>query len=116
MIPDISNLQVHELEELQMDIENQISKLKRAERLNKKHTKAEIVAMFAYFGYVVPKGATIWKVRDLERGGAYGMEVGGYEHSCHVDTTDFKVLLVVDDKDYGVHSYSDLWLTDKIVI
>lgn len=116
MIPDISKLKLHELEELQIELEGQIHKLQREAKLAKKHTKEEIIAMFSHFGYTVPKGAKIWRIRDLEHEGAYGMEVGGFEHSCHIETTDFKVLLVVDDTYHDVESYSDIWLSDPIVI
>ena len=113
---DIKNLKLHELEELKSDIEDQIFTLQRKEKLDKKHTKEEILAMFYHYGYGVPKGAVIWKITDLEHGGAYGMEVGAFSHSCHIDSTDFKVLLVVDGLFHDVESYSDMWLKDPIVV
>lgn len=113
---DVKAMALHELEELQMDIEAQIHHLKREEKLSKKHTKEEILAMFYKWGYIVPKGAKIWRLRDLDHEGAYGMEVGGYEHSCHVDSTDFKVLLVVDGDFHGVESYGDMWLGELLVV
>jgi len=113
---DIKNLKLHELEELQEDVEDQINKLKRAAKLAKKHTKEEILAMFSHWGYIVPKGAKIWRLHDSKHEGAYGMEVGGYEHSCHIESTDFLVLLVVDGDYHGVESYGDLWLGELTVV
>ena len=112
---DIRKLSLTELEKLKIDVEDRIDSLQRSERLEKKHTKEEIIAMFSCYGYDVPKGTKIWKLTDLEHEGGYGMEVGSYVHSCHIETTNFKVLLVVDDDFHGVESYSDLWLTDCII-
>ena len=39
-----------------------------------------------------------------------GMEVGRYEHSCHVDTTEIIVLLFINNDGDAVHEFSDLWL------
>lgn len=113
---DIKTLSLTELEELEMDVQQRIRELKHQEKLAKKHTKEEIIAMFSYYGYIVPKGAKIWRLHDSEHEGAYGMEVGGYEHSCHVDSTDFKVLLVVDGMFHGVKSYGDLWLGELTIV
>jgi hypothetical protein len=113
---DLKAMALHELEELQMDVEAQIHAVERAEKLAKKHTREEILGMFYHWGYIVPKGAKIWRLRDLEHQGAYGMEVGGFEHSCHVDSTDFKVLLVVDGDFHDVVSYSDMWFGELLVV
>lgn len=120
MTPDtyLTNLQIHELEELQSDIEDRISELKHQKWKETKHTKEEIVKMFTDFGYTVPPGAKIWRVhpRGDKKDGGYGMEVGRYEHSCHIDTTDFIVLLVVSGTDCYVERFSDLWLSDPITV
>lgn len=120
MTPDIylSKLQIHELEELQSDIEDRIFELQDKEWKKTKHTKEQIVKMFTSFGYTVPPGAKIWRVRPKgdKKAGGYGMEVGKYEHSCHIDTTDFIVLLVVSGTEHYVDSYSNLWLSDPITV
>ena len=118
MTPDISKLQLHELEELQSDIEDLIRKRKYEEWKAKIHTKEEIVNMFTHFGYEVPVGAKIWRVapRGDKQEGGYGMEVGGYVHSCHIDTTNFKVLLVVSGNDHYFESLGDPWLTQPIIV
>ena len=113
---NLDGMALHELEELQMDVEEKIRRLQRKAKLEKKHTKQEILSMFSRFGYIVPNGAKIWRLNDLKHEGAYGMEVGGYEHSCHIDSTDFKVLLVVDGDFHEVESYSDMWLSDLLVV
>lgn len=113
---EISQLSIEQLKELKSRVESQIVENKRLAKVKKKHTKEEIIYMFSDFGYEVPKGAKIWKIADDNHAGAYGMEVGGYTHSCHIDTTDFKVLLVVDGGYHGVESYADMWLEDCIVI
>jgi len=117
---DISNLKLHELEELEMEVEDLIRKRKYEKWKSKTHTKAEIIAMFTGFGYEVPKGVTIWRVhpRGDKKEGGYGMEVGKVEHSCHIDSSTFLVLLVIDanrvDKD--VEMFSDNWLSDPFTV
>ena len=115
---DLSKLQLHELEELEMDVEEQIRKVKYQLWKAKTHTKEEIVAMFTGFGYEVPKGVTIWRVhpRGDKKEGGYGMEVGKLEHSCHIDSSTFLVLLVVSGRDHYVESFSDHWLSNPITV
>lgn len=118
MTLDISKLQLHELEGLQSCIKTQIYKLEYQAWKAKKHTKEEIVAMFTRFGYTVPKGVKIWRVYPSgeKKQGGYGMEVGKYEHSCHIDTTDLIVLLFVGGNDHYVESFSEAWLSDSIIV
>jgi len=80
-------------------------------------TRSEIIKDFNHFGFQVPDKVNFWKIRGplSHKGfGAYGMEVGRYVHSCHVDTTDLIVLLVVDGNDNFVESYSDMWLDGPV--
>lgn len=113
---EVNDMSVVELNDLKISVEDRIRQLQRKEKFAKKHTREEIIGMFCYWGYLVPKGAKIWRLHDTEHEGGYGMEVGGYEHSCHVDSTDFKVLLVVDGMFHGVKSYGDLWISDCLVV
>lgn len=115
---DLSKLKPHELEELQFAIERQLFNNKYDEWKNTKHTKEQIIAMFNRFGYTVPKGAVIWRVhpRGERQLGGYGMEVGSYDHSCYIDSSTYKVLLVVAGTDHYVESFSDLWLSDPITV
>jgi hypothetical protein len=118
---DIANLKLHELEELQIEVEDLIRKRKYEAWKAKKLTTEEKVALFSHFGITVPKGSVIWRISprsDKLPEGGYGLEVGGYEHSCHIETTDFKVLYVVaSDRSYhDVESYSDMWLSEKTIV
>jgi hypothetical protein len=115
---DLSKFQLHELEELLMDVEEKIRDVKYKAWKEKRHTKEEIVAMFSRFGYDVPKGAKIWRVhpRGDKREGGYGMEVGSYDHSCHIDSSTYLVLLVVSGNEHYVESFSDMWLSEPITV
>lgn len=44
-------------------------------------------------GIIVPINSEFYRV---VKDGRIGMKVGAYTHSCHVDTSDFVVLLFVD--------------------
>ncbi len=115
----LKDLKLHELEELQLDIDDRIRVLKREEWEAKKHTKEEVIAMFTGFGIEVPKGVKIWRIRPRgDSDGGYGMEVGKYIHSCHIETTDFIVLYVISSngKDHDVESFSDHWLSDPFTV
>jgi hypothetical protein len=115
MSTTISKRSIAELEELIEDIQDEIIKLKIEEKRNTKKTREQVIREFDNFGYVVPPDAKFWKVHGADMGpGAYGMEVGSYTHSCHIDTTDLKVLLVVDGTEHYVDSFADLWLSDPV--
>ncbi len=102
---DIDQLSIDRLEELDRIVTNRIFQLKNV------LPRKEIIEHFNNYGYIVPKNAKFWKVVAPVKGyGGYGMEVGQYEHSCHVDSIDFKVLLVVNGNEQFTDSYSDLWL------
>jgi len=121
MQPDLTKLQLHELEELQTDVEDLIRKRKYEAWKAKKLTTEQKVALFTGFGITVPKGSIIWRVSprpDKLPEGGYGLVVGGYEHSCHIDTTDFIVLYVVaaNGVDHDVISCSDMWLSEKTIV
>ena len=118
---ELANLKLHELEELQSEVEDLIRKRKHEEWKSKKLTTEQKVALFTHFGISVPKGSVIWRVSpqaDKLPNGGYGLVVGGYEHSCHIDTTDFIVLYVVDANgiDHDVISCSDMWLSEKTIV
>jgi len=107
---------IEELEEIKHEIEAQISKKQWEERRKVKKTREQLLKEFYRFGYIVPPGSKFWKIGGpVKSAGAYGMEVGAYVHSCHVDTTDLKVLLVVDGNEHFVESYSDFWLSDPVI-
>lgn len=98
-------------------VEELIEKKRLDKKANeRKPTKEEILRDFTGFGYEIPKGAEFYKVSEhaSKRGhSCYGMKVGQYTHSCHIDTTDLTVLLLVDGTEHWVDSFADLWI-DKI--
>lgn len=114
---NITKLKLHELEELQIEVEVQINNVKYEEWKSKKYTKEEIIAMFHKFGFQVPNGVKIWRVHPYgNRTGGYGMEVGSYDHSCNVDSSTYIVLLVVSEDTYYIEGFSDMWISNPITI
>lgn len=78
-----------------------------------------LVKKYRDFGYVVQPGSKFWKFRSpypCEEG--YGLQVGNYEHSCHVDSTEYIVLLIIgDDGKHYVESFAaDTWISNCIVV
>lgn len=114
-INGLTELQSTELE-LKVDrlIQERKSKI-RADAANKTMSDEEILRNFTSHGFIVPKNSTIWKI-DYKDGqeydGYYGLEVGRITHSCHIDTTDFIILMIMDKNGNAKFDYySDLWLT-----
>ncbi len=65
------------------------------------------------YGFTIQKDAKFWEVHSVgPHNGMVGMEVGRYEHSCHVDTTEIVVLLFVDLGGDTVQSFSEFWLRE----
>lgn len=83
----------------------------REEKRNRKLIREQIIKEFHHFGYQIPDEGKFWKVNAPGRGfGGYGLEIGRYEHSCHIEDSEFIVLLVVNGSEHFTESYSDLWL------
>jgi hypothetical protein len=94
--------------------EDFVEEIKKDKKANERiPTQKEITDSFERFGFEVPKGAEFYKISEFatKRGHAcYGMKVGAYVHSCHIDTTDFIVLLIVDGLDNWTDSFGvDTW-------
>lgn len=85
-----------------------------------KLTKEQLLYLYNRRGYYPKMGDKFWKITALKQGrGMYGWEVGKYEHSCSIDTTDMLVLLVVEPGAEGqtyVVDVCDLWLDGPIVV
>lgn len=112
---NISKRSIEDLRVLRDELDEEISNLERDAKLKVRKTREELISEFGYFGYIVPPTAKFWKIHGPNKSvGAYGMEVGEYTHSCHVDTTELKVLLVVDGNEHYVESFADLWLSDPV--
>lgn len=112
---EIKKLKLYELEELKSDIENEIIKKENEEKTNKILPKEEILKLFYHFGYEIPPRTKFYKIYAPGKSmGAYGMKVGEFVHSCHIDTTDLIVLLVIDEKktDHYVEDFADHWIKE----
>ncbi len=77
-------------------------------------TKQEIISLFNKFGFFVVHRDKLRVWHDIETG-VYGVEVGRYWHSCHVDTTDFIVLLIINENGHTrVQDFHDISLKEII--
>ncbi len=108
-----------ELEELQNRID---ALLEEKEKLLLAHklSKEQLLNLYRGYGYCPKSGDKFWRIMAKGKGhGMYGLQVGEYTHSCHVDTLDVKVLVVIEPNAGGdsyVADYADLWLDGPIVV
>ncbi len=73
-------------------------------------SRDQLVKEFNTFGFQVPSNAKFFKVvKNKTETPSYGMLVGHFTHSCHVDTTDFVVLLFPDGR---IDDVDSLWLPE----
>ncbi len=111
-----------ELDALEKRIETLLEEKRRLKRA-KTLTKEQLLSLYTGYGYIVNKGDKFWKITSGEGEGFYGWQVGQFEHSCHIDSTDLIVLYVIEPgtptspvgKQYLVHT-SELWLEGPIVV
>lgn len=72
------------------------------------------------FGFIIPKDAEFYTVKEKDENyEKIGMKVGEYTHSCHVDTTDFYILLFFNEKTNNVYLkeyIGGLWDLKKVEI
>ena len=90
---------------------------KEQEANRKKPTRAEMVAAFNGYGFIVPSNAKFFHIAesDVKKGckNCFGFQIGEYVHSCHVDSTDYIVLLMLDDKHHTwVEEFDGLWMKE----
>ena len=112
-----------ELVKLQETIEELIEERDR-QFMTQTMSKEQLLDLYHSRGYSPKKGDKFWKIRSPEKGrGFYGWEVGRFEHSCHIDTTDLIVLYVIEPRGSNgsvgesyVEEYADLWLEGPIVV
>jgi len=112
-----------ELTKLQERIEELLAERDRV-FMAQKMTKEQLIGLYNSRGFYPKTGDKFWKIRSPTKGrGFYGWQVGQYEHSCHIDTTDIIVLLVIEPRDSNgncgstyVMDYSDMWLDGPIVV
>lgn len=102
------------------EMESIIAKKKksRAEEEAKKHkpSRAEMVKAFQGYGFIVPSDAKFYHISESRvRKGCkhcFGFQIGAYTHSCQVDTTDFIVLLILDNHNTWVEEFDGVWMNE----
>ena len=110
-----------ELTKLQKQIEGLLEERDRV-FLAQKMSKEQLLSLFNSRGFYPKVGDKFWKVRSPTKGrGFYGWQVGQYEHSCHIDTTDLIVLLIIEPSrtcggDTYVTEYAEFWLSGPIIV
>lgn len=64
------------------------------------------------FGFLIPEFAEFYKVTE---NGKIGMKVGGFTHSCHVESSDVIILFHMDeDSNHFIQEYWGCWDLEKI--
>jgi hypothetical protein len=120
LIDKVKALPDNKYTEFMETVEELIEEVRRDRKDNEKiPSKEEIVQSFHQYGYIIPKGAEFYKINAMasKRGHTcYGMKVGEYTHSCHIDTTECVVLLIVDGTYHGVVDTSDMWITKLFTV
>ena len=107
------------LDELQEQID-ELCKERDRIYLSLTMSKEQILGLFRSRGFYPKTGDKFWKVLcPFNKGrGLYGWQVGQYEHSCHVDSTDLIVLLIIEPATGTTYvmEYADMWLEGPIVV
>ncbi len=115
----IRSLTSPELEAFEKRIDALIEE-KRKFALAHKMSKEQLLNLYNSHGFYPKPGDKFWRIGSVHKGhGMYGWQIGEYTHSCHIDTTDLKVLLVVEPSAEGdtyVIDYADLWLDGPIIV
>jgi hypothetical protein len=108
-----------ELQQLQQKIEALLEERDRL-KMALKMSKEQLLQLYNTYGYSPKAGDKFYKIRAMGRGqGFYGWQVGHYEHSCHIDTTDIIVLLVIEpgpNPQTYIVDFSDNWLEGPILV
>ena len=109
---------IDQLALLRSNIDIEIDRQAQKALAEKTMTKEELIKTFSGFGYHTPKGSVFWRVRrGGEYSGMYGLEVGRYTHSCHIETSDFIVLLLyVPHYHTQIEEFNDLSLEKAFVV
>ena len=96
---------------------------KRRLKIAKTLTKEQLLSLYNGYGFYPKAGDKFWKITNGKGEGFYGWQVGQFEHSCHIDTTEIIVLYVIEpgtpsdpNGDKYVCEHSDLWLDGPIVV
>ena len=78
--------------------------------------REKVLRAFSGRGIEIPKGTKFFRIDSGDDIGLYGMQVGSYVHSCHIDTTDLIVLLIVNGTDMYVDDKSAFWLSEPFTV
>lgn len=89
-----------------------------SDKIESSFVESKILDSFRRMGYICPAGAAFWRIKSVKDGytGLYGMQIGRYSHSCHIDSTDFIVLLIMHGNSDSTCSFSDFWLEKAFTI
>ncbi len=119
----LSAMPEEQLDRFQKKIDTLLEEKARAE-LAQTMTEEQLLKLYNGFGFYPKDGDKFWKIRATGKGqGFYGWQVGQFEHSCHIDTTDLIVLYVIEPgtptnpsgPEYVAH-FSELWLDGPIIV
>ena len=84
----------------------------------KKQSKivTELLRKYRRLGFIVPPGSKFWCYTTLDGKKEWGLQTGAYTHTCHIDTTDYIVLLIIKDYNVYVKDFDDIDLSKCITI
>jgi len=116
----LSTMTETQLDKFQEKIEALLKKKERAILAANAMTEEQLLKLYNGHGFSPKVGDKFWRIRASGKSkGFYGWQVGKFEHSCHIDTTDFIVLFIIEPgtlSDNRVEHYSDLWLDGPIIV
>ena len=106
-----------ELKKLKTDIDDELDGRDKIEWKKQTKTLAQLLKLYGGYGYIIPTTSKFWRIRSGVHRGCYGYQVGRYTHSCHVDTTDFIVLLVNSGEHrFIVDNFDDISLEGPMIV
>lgn len=81
----------------------------------KTQSEEQLRKLFSRFGYETNR-ANVWRVVWGDHRGCYGLQVGSYVHSCHIDSTSFIVLLLYTKNTIKLMQFDNESLEGPIVL
>ena len=116
-IKTLKSLNQEELKKLKVDIDAELDNRDESDWKAKTKNIYELLKIFGGYGFVIPTTSKFYRINGGKHRGCYGYQVGRYTHSCHVDTTDFIVLLVhTDEHRFVVDNFDSLHLGDPMIV
>lgn len=85
--------------------------------MNKEELTTSLIKKYQQYGYQINPGDIFYQV-TYEGKLQWGWKIGHYTHSCHIDTTCFVVLMLIDEKTSynSFKAYADHFLIDSITV